>query len=164
MLMAMLFVFRSSCALNKFQLNHHVVIDMFNKKSQNNYHLDLSTLTNKKVADDCRRFATVPISPKHGLGHKFGEVIFGMLLAEATNSTYVFNDTNLYGSGTHGSYEWFRSFLPLSKTEYTWDEYQREMIALGTRDAVESTTFDDVLNNVNHTKCNVFLSASSKSC
>lgn len=106
----------------------------------------------------------VPISAGAGLGHRFGEVVFGVLLAERTNSTFILHETSLYGSGSHGSYSWFRSFLPLSKTEYTWAEYQSKMATLGIKNTVQKITFDEIPNGENHSQCNIFLSASSRSC
>ena len=68
----------------------------------------------------CRRSAMVKVNKGAGLGHKFSEILFGFLLAHQTNSTFILDDESLYESvGKHGSYEWFKDFLPLDKTEVT---------------------------------------------
>lgn len=129
------------------------------------YTFNMSMSRNKKLVNsDCRRYATVRVTQNAGLGHRFGEIVFGMLLAEVTNSTYVLDETSLYGPGIHGSYEWFRSFLPLSMTEYTLDDYENENLGSELRKIQlpldEMKKFDER----NRSECNTFVESRSNSC
>jgi hypothetical protein len=72
----------------------------------------------------CPRFATMLHDFGAGLGHKFAEVLFGMVLAEETNSTYVLDDRTWVDEGDHGSYAWLLDFLPLDKSEFTLSELE----------------------------------------
>ncbi|GAX11239.1 hypothetical protein FisN_34Hu040 [Fistulifera solaris] len=74
---------------------------------------------------NCPRFATMKHTGNAGLGHKLTEVIFGMIIAEETNSTFLLDDTIWNHVGNHGSYDWLMNFLPLNETEFTMSEFAR---------------------------------------
>jgi len=50
-----------------------------------------------------------------GLGHRFGEVVFGMILAEELNATVVFSEDTWSRAGSHGGYQFLNQFLPLER-------------------------------------------------
>ena len=118
-------------------------------------------LDKKKSTGQCLRFATVRISRSAGLGHRFGELVFGMMLSELTNSTYIFDEESFFGRGVHGSYEWFRHFLPLSLTELTLDEFRSTTSSTKVQEIAIS--WDNVADR-KHGECNTFLQATSHSC
>jgi len=83
----------------------------------------------------CIRFAYIRRMLTVGLGNRLTEVAMGMKFAEETNSTYLF-DTKIWSPvGHHGSYPWMSDFLPLHKTELTFDDLQSRYGILDLEDA-----------------------------
>lgn len=75
----------------------------------------------------CPRFATMDFLNFVGLGNKVAEVVFGMVLAERTNATYLYDADSFYykGRSHHGHYEWFLDFLPLQDVEVTFQDLKK---------------------------------------
>jgi len=84
----------------------------------------------KILNSTCYRFSHVLTSAGAGMGHKFGEVIMGMMLAQKTNSTFVYDSETWSFKGFHGGYEWFNEFLPLEETAVTLTDLQISNMSL----------------------------------
>jgi hypothetical protein len=113
---------------------------------------------------NCLRFATMDQTFAAGLGHRVTEVIFGMIMAEETNSVFVLDDHIWLENGTHGSYDWLMEFLPLNETEFT----KSELAALSNDNPV-TTVLDrwDVVVNQSKDEsnsCNVLFSTRLEWC
>lgn len=104
----------------------------------------------------------VKVTRRAGLGHKFSEILFGLRLAQQTNSTFVLDEESLYCLGEHGSYEWFREFLPLDKTEITL----RELSSRHLKQRLVDDRWDSVVEvaKQNSDDCGVFYVTNSMSC
>ena len=114
------------CGIRDVPSNEVVKSQASNNKEgfHNRFHTNISITGNKHSFDtNCPRFATMRHRENAGLGHKLSEVIFGMLLAEDTNATFVLDDQIWSHVGNHGSYNWLMSILPLTETEYTLFEF-----------------------------------------
>jgi hypothetical protein len=70
----------------------------------------------------CNRFSYFNCSISAGFGHRFGEIVMGMLLADKTNTTFVFDDTCWKHQGDHGGYNWFSDFFPIHETSISLSE------------------------------------------
>jgi len=72
---------------------------------------------NNTDQENCTRLATIGISTKAGLGHRFGELVMGLNLARATNASFIYpTDAWSKGKRIHGSYPWWNEFFPLQDT------------------------------------------------
>mmetsp|Transcript_11658 Transcript_11658/g.19364 ORF Transcript_11658/g.19364 Transcript_11658/m.19364 type:complete len:317 (-) Transcript_11658:992-1942(-) len=105
----------------------------------------------------------VKVTGTAGLGHRFSEILFGFHLSQQTNSTFVLDEESLYYSaGAHGSYEWFRDFLPLDKTEITL----RELSSWHSQQRLVDGRWDSVvgLAKRNSSGCGVYYVTTAGSC
>jgi hypothetical protein len=75
--------------------------------------------------ETCPRFAGMIITKMAGLGHRFGELIFGMQLAQLLNVTFVLDEALWHATGDHGKFRFFSEFLPLHRTELTLTNLHR---------------------------------------
>ena len=117
----------------------------------------------KNLNSSCNRFARVLISSNVGFGHRFGEVIMGMRLAQMTNATFVFDSEVWKRQGIHGKYEWLLDLLPLHDTEVTLLDIKNSKLNL-------RTVKDQFPNLISRSKgefndsCNLMFVASWSSC
>lgn len=128
--------------------------------------LQLRNASKNSIDALCPRFATMKHKKHAGLGHKFAEVVFGMILAEETNSTYVFDDSTWSLHGTHGSYSWLMDFLPLHNSEVTLSEFELFSTNHGNIVTV-SDNLESLLMNLSRDAkyaCNVFFTTSMDRC
>ena len=102
----------------------------------------------------------VKLTKQAGIGHRFTEMLFGLLLAERTSSTYVFDNQTFQKRGDHGSYEWFHAFLPLSNAELTLGEL-KEKQSLSFN--VVRGSWDELMKR-NKSECGAFYVTGSDSC
>lgn len=70
----------------------------------------------------CNRFAFMGCSGSAGFGHRFGEIVLSMLLADRLNATFVLDDRCWQVTGTHGHYSWFHDFFPFQDSFITWSQ------------------------------------------
>ena len=84
----------------------------------------------KNLNSSLIRFAHVLISSKVGLGHRFGEVIMGMRLAQMTNVAFVFDSEVWKRQGIHGKNEmvplWSPS-PPQYRGDFVWYKNRKEL-------------------------------------
>lgn len=113
--------------------------------------------------ENCPRFATVKITTRAGLGHRFTEILMGLLFAARTNATYIFDNSSFSENGKHGSYDWFQRFIPLSNTLITKEEYQNELSSSGHRVRVISDSWENITER-NTSECGIFYLTRSMSC
>jgi hypothetical protein len=82
----------------------------------------------------CPRFARLRHTLCAGLGHKITEIVFGMVFAQETHSSFVFDDNVWSHVGDHGSYEWLTDVLPFQDSEVTlsgFNNYNKKRINAG---------------------------------
>jgi len=117
----------------------------------------------KILNSSCNRYSHMLASSKMGMGHRFGEVVLGMMLAQMTNSTFVYDSKTWNVRGAHGGYEWFPEFLPLEETAVTLTDLQTSNFSLLEVD-------DDFLNLLSRSKgefkdsCNIIFITSWPKC
>ena len=69
------------------------------------------------INPSCPRFAYMGIQRQAGLGHRFSEVVMGMVFAFENDATFVYQDDAFsVGDSAHGtgSYPWMDAFFPAS--------------------------------------------------
>ena len=117
----------------------------------------------KNLSSSCHRYARVLISSGGGFGHRFGEVIMGMMLAQMTNSIYVFDSEIWQTEGGHGNYEWLLDFLPFHDTAATLLDIEESKINLRT----VKDQFPNILTRSKgefNSSCNLMFVSSWSSC
>ncbi|GAX11237.1 hypothetical protein FisN_34Hu042 [Fistulifera solaris] len=122
------------------------------------------SVSKNPIDTSCLRFATMEQTFAAGLGHKVTEVIFGMVMAEETNSVFVLDDHIWLENGTHGSYDWLMDFLPLNETEFTKSEL--EALSSDTPVTTVLDRWDVVVNQSKeeNNACNVLFSTRLEWC
>jgi hypothetical protein len=114
--------------LSAFLLFYIYIYDGFSENSTN---IVAKNETIRKIPNSsCHRFSHMVSSRGDGLGHKFGEVVQGMMLAHMTNTTFVYDLESWSFEGDHGGYEWFPEFLPLEETVVTLTDIKDNNISL----------------------------------
>ncbi len=117
----------------------------------------------------CYRFSVGACFGGAGLGHRFSEMVFGMVLADKTNTTFLFDEQCWERSGKHGSYSWFNDFFPMQETEITFadiKQVERTLNTTGLLKDVYATAWDDVVNQSKikfEDDCNVMFRADTGS-
>jgi len=117
----------------------------------------------KILNSSCNRYSHMLASSGAGMGHKFGEVVLGMMLAQMTNSTFVYDSKTWNVRGDHGGYEWFPEFLPLEETAVTLTDLETNNFSLLEVD-------DNFLNLLSRSKgefkdsCNIIFITSWPKC
>lgn len=106
--------------------------------------------------NDCQRFATVQIS-RQGLGHRLGEVIFGILFAFEAHAEFVLSKEAFGVSGRHGEYTWVQSFLDFDSLRSTSTIKRAKHLKV-----VRLNSWDDLV--LYDRECHVFLITGYKSC
>lgn len=127
-----------------------------NTTSQNN------KIKRIKYNQTCPRFATMDHLRITGLGNKITEVIFGMILAERTNATYIYDEDIWHYAGSHGDYAWFPAgFLPLQNVEVTQQDlnrWKKEQVQLQVHEEKIQRidgTWDQVIESSRNISCHV---------
>lgn len=77
------------------------------------------------VDEACPRFLKMKMTRWVGLGHKIAEVVFGVMFAQTTNSTFIFDEKIWSQKGGHGSCQWLPEFLPLHESKFTLSDLEK---------------------------------------